>query len=370
MIYIFTLLLMWFLNDLWKPTSVKGDVTTGITLSKRRKKYCITIGIWLFLLLILRHAYVGTDTQNYFKVFNDIKYLGFSLEFADSELKTEYGFYFLNHLLIKAGLPFRVLLAISAGFYIYTIGYLIYRYSQRPAISFFIFLTFGYFIFNTTMRQCFALSFCIWATIFIINGKWKLSLLFCLFAALFHSTAIVFFSIIIVPFLRYNWKSFFLILGVGVFIFTSSTAIYGMASEMMGKNYEVQEATGYFSLLIYIGIVIVGLIVRKHIPDVNRFWFFLIVISIIVFPLASLNPALFRIRLYFSVFIIVYVANISLPKCATTIPLLLVIYSYGLYSFFIGTSYSGVRVLPYVFYWENYYELNPKASTLGLYPAD
>lgn len=369
MIYVFTLFLIWFLNQTLRPSIVIGN-SNEIPVSKNRKRYCIYIGVWLFLLLVLRHAYVGSDTQNYYKVFNDIKYYGFSLDLVDSNLSTEFGFYYLNYILTKIGGHFRVLIVISAAFYIYTISYLICRYSQRPAISYFIFLTFGYFIFNTTMRQCFALSFCIWATIFIINRKWMLSLLFCLFAILFHSTAAVFLPIIFIRYLDYNWKSFWLILGVGIFILTSSAAIYGAASEMMGKSYEVQDTTGYFSLLIYIGVIIVGFLLRYKIPHINRFWFFLLIISVILFPLASLNPALFRIRMYFSVFIIVYVANLASQKYSTTFPLMAVIILYGLYSFFIGTHYSGIRVLPYVFYWENYYELNPEASSLGLYPAD
>lgn len=370
MIYIFTLLLIIVLNQIWQPSHTSGLNNVGVYYGRNRKKYCITIGIWLLFLLVFRHAYVGSDTQNYFKVFNDIGLYGFSLELHDSELSTEFGFYYLNYLLNKFGLPFRCLIFISASFYIWTISYLIYKYSKSPAISYFIFLTYGYFIFNTTMRQCFALSFCILSFLAIINKHWiKAAVLFCC-GILFHSTAVVFIIAFVVPLLKYNRKSLFLIVISGLIILTSATAIFNAASELVGKNYEVMETTGYVSMIIIALFIAYGYSVRYRIPENNRYWMYLLLISIILFPLASLNPALFRIRMYFSVFIIVYAANLLSIKSSYSQLLYSLAIVYGLYSFFIGNYLAGIRVMPYAFYWENYYELNPKVSELGLYPPD
>ena len=97
---------------------------------------------------------------------------------------------------------------------------------------------------------------------------------------------------------------------------------------------------------------------------------YLLIISVILFPLASLNPALFRIRMYFSIFIVVYAANVLSVKTINTQLLYALAVTYGLYTFFIGNYAAGIRVLPYAFYWENYYELNPEAAGLGLNPPD
>lgn len=370
MIYVFTIFLILFLDKALHPQRISDRNQTGIIYDSNRKKYCIIISIWFIFLLTFRHAYVGSDTQNYYKIFNEFKTFGFSFELTKDTWFTEFGFYALVKFLTNVNLPFRFLIFISASLYVFSISLLIYRYSQRPWISYFIFLTFGYFIFNTTMRQCFALSFCVLSFLSLINKRLIVAIALSLLAVSFHSTAIIFLPALFVPILKYNKKSLLLVLAIGVFISLFAAIIYQSASEFIGKNYVVQKSTGYFSLLIYIIVAIFGYIYRRKIPNINRYWFYLLIVSIILFPLANINPALFRIRLYFSIFIIVYLANLATPKIQTYHIIYALIIWYGLYSFFIGYNLAGIRVLPYVFYWENYYQLNPEASGLGLYPPD
>lgn len=370
MIYIFTILLILILNQVLRPQRLSANANTGIIYDSNRKKYCIILSLWFILLLTLRHAYVGSDTQNYYKMFCEIESSGFSIELAADTWFTEFGFYALVKFLTDIDLPFRVLIFISASFYVFSVSLLIYRYSQRPWISYFVFLTFGYFIFNTTMRQCFALSFCILSFLSLIDKRIILAVIFSVVAISFHSTAVIFLPALFIPKLRYNKKSLLIIIAMGIFISLFAATIYQSASEFVGKNYVEQKTTGYFSLLIYIIIAIYGYTYRRKIPEINRVWFYLLMVSIILFPLASINPALFRIRLYFSVFIIVYLANLATPKIQTYHVLYALIICYGMFSFFIGNNLAGIRVLPYAFYWENYYQLNPEAARLGLYPPD
>lgn len=361
MIYVFTLFLIYFLNQVWLPGK----------LQKNRKKYCTVISIWLLFLLFFRHAYVGSDTQMYVHIFKEIGKFGLDVTMDDAELSTEYGFYYLNYILNKLSLPFRSLILISASFYIWTITYVIYKFSKSPAFSYFIFLTFGYFIFNTTMRQCFALSFCTWAFLCIINRRRLIALFLILCGVLFHSTAIVFIIAFIVPYLKYNKKSFVIILLSGAFISIFAIPIYKAAGELTGKvYYSVQETTGYVSLAINIILVIFGYVYRKKLSSFDRCMMYMIIVSIILFPVASLNPALFRIRMYFSFYAIVYAANIVTVKAAYNQLLAALLIAYGLYSFFIGNHLAGIRVIPYAFWWEDYEELNPAIRALKLYPPD
>lgn len=370
MIYVFTIFLIIVLDKVLRPQRISGSNQTGIIYDSNRKKYCIIISIWFIFLLTFRHAYVGSDTQNYYKVFNEFEIYGFSFELTKDTWFTEFGFYALVKFLTDIHFPFRSLIFISASLYLFSISLLIYRYSQRPWISYFVFMTFGYFIFNTTMRQCFALSFCILSFLSLLDKRIVLAIILSLMAISFHSTAIIFLPALFIPILKYNRKSLLLVFAIGVFISLFAATIYQSASEFVGKTYVEQKATGYFSLFIYIIIAIYGYIYHRRIPENNRYWFYLLIVSIALFPLASINPALFRIRLYFSVFIIVYLANLATPKIRTYHIIYALIICYGLYSFFIGNDLAGIRILPYVFYWENYYLLNPDAMRLNLYPPD
>lgn len=370
MIYVFTIFLIIILDKALHPQRISGSNQTGIIYDSNRKKYCILISVWFIFLLTLRHAYVGSDTQNYYKIFSEIENYGYSIELNEETWYNEFGYYGLIRFLVNIHLPFRALIFISASFYVGTISLLIYRFSQRPWISYFVFLTFGYFIFNTTMRQCFALSFCVLSFIALIDKRILLATVLSIIAITFHSTAIIFLPALFIPLLNYNTKSLLFVSLIGVLIFFFSATIFESASEFLGRNYEEKRTSGYFSLLIYVIVTVYGYIYRRKLPSTSRYWFFLLIISIILFPLANFNPALFRIRLYFSVFIVVYLANLATPKIRTYHLIYALFISYGLYSFFIGSSNAGVRVLPYAFYWEDYYLLNPDVIRLGLYPPD
>ena len=365
--YVITILLIIILNITLHPQVMCFDNETGIKYTKNRAKYCFIIGLWFFLLLVLRNDYVGTDTQNYHYVFDVLSWQGgIDLSFKDADISTEYGFYYLNHLIILCGLPFRTLLIISAFLYVGVISYLIYKYSQHPWLSYFIFLTFGFFIFNTAMRQCFAVSFCTIAFLFAIQKKLLPYLFFVIIACLFHSTALIFFPVYFLIKLGYNKKSYYIILVLGATIVFFSSWIFQYAIEITVKNYKEVETYGYGSLILFIMLVGIGYIYRNKLPYFNKYWLFLLLIGICLFPVSQLNPALFRINMYFRIFIIIYAANIVSLRVSISPIIIIFLLMFGTYQFVIGSKLAGIRVYPYVFYWENYYEINPDARKLNL----
>lgn len=365
MIYVFTVLLILMLNISLRPNQYQNNIT-GIKYGKNRLNYCLIVGFWLFLLLVLRHDYVGTDTQNYHFLYDCLADGNFSTSLENVSISSEYGFYILNHVLASNGLPFRCLLIISAALYVGAISYLIYKYSQKPCLSYFIFLTYGFFIFNTTMRQCFALSFCIIALVLSINKKITLSLLFCLVACLFHSTAIVFLPVYFITRLEYDKRSYLLVLAVGVFMALFSSVIFKYGIELSDKNYKEVATGGYGTLLLMSLVATLGFFYRKQLPPTNKYWLFLLLIGICLFPVAQFHPALFRINMYYRIFIVIYIANILNLKTQITnliYPLIILI---GLYQFTIGNKNAGIRTFPYVFFWEDYREINPEINKLNL----
>lgn len=366
MIYIFTIILILGLNYVLHPQKCNNENDTGIFYTKARFKYCLIIGLWFFLLLVLRHDFVGTDTQNYHALFDYMELNGFDLELEEADLSTEYGFYYLVNLFVVLGLPFRSLLAISALLYVGTISYLIYKFSEKPWVSYFVFLAFGFFIFNTTMRQCFALSFCIIAFLFAINKKILPYMLFAATACLFHSTALVFAPVYFLVKLNYSRSAFFIVILLGLVIAVFSEVFFQYANEITDKNYEKGETAGYGTLIFMLITIAIGFFYRKQLPLSNRYWLFMLVIAVCLFPLARFNPAIFRINLYFRVFMIVYLANIVNLRVYIAPLFMGLVLVFGAYQFIIGNKRAGIRVYPYVYYWEDYFEINPDARGLRL----
>lgn len=367
MIYVFTLFLIVYCSHILRPDQYSTELETGICYTKARLKYNLIIGGWFLLLLTLRNDYVGTDTQNYHMIFENFFSFVTDFSFKNAGLSSDIGFYSLVYWLQYYGCPFRFLLFISAFVYIAAIVMLIYKYSKKSWLSYFIFLTFGFFIFNTTMRQCFAVSFCIFAFEFAVCRKFVPYLILVLLAISFHSTAVVFLPVYWITRFDYKKRYYIIIAIVALFLASYASAIFSYALLLTEKKYEVMETGGYGQLFITIAISVVGFLNRNNLPYSSRYWLLFSLITIALFPLGNINPAFFRIDMYYEIFIIIYLANICCLKRDIAILALIGTILFGTYSFTIGTKNAGIRTIPYVFYWENYFEINPDARNLYLY---
>lgn len=362
MIYIFTILLIFGAYKILVAPYAQTNI-----YDSRRKLYHIVVALWFILLMILRHDYVGTDTQNYRKIYEYLQYWDFDPSVRSATITSEFGFYYLNFTLAKLGCDFRVLLTLCAMLYVGSISYLIYKYSEKPWLSYYLFLTLGYFIFATTMRQCFALSFSIIALQLAINRKLIPYCFFVLLAISFHSTAIVFLPVYWIIHLSLKKRTAIL---MGLCCLTTILffrSIYSYALEFTGKEYVNAETSGYLVLFFSVLLVITGCLVIEKMPPSNKYWLLLLSLVLCWMPIASMNPALFRINLYFSVYMIIFVVNMVNYIPATYRQLfVLCLFLIGVYQFAYKTPRSGIRNIPYVFYWEDYFEKNPDARNLNL----
>lgn len=362
MIYFFTFFLIF---GLWKylyPSSSVGD--RSIVYNRKRKRYHVIVSIWIILLLVLRHDLVGTDTQNYRALFD---YMNYGFEYGpDTNIGSEIGFYSLVSALVGWGMNFRMLLVINAVLYVGTVSFLIYKYSQKPWLSYFIFITFGFFIFTTTMRQCFALAFTIIALQFAINKKLIPYLLFVALAVSFHSTAVVFLPAYWIIRMPLKKRTALLLGLIFIVIYASIDFILSYAVELTNKGYEERETGGIFTFCMNLFFVIVGWMNIRKMAAENRIWILLLCMVLCLFPVAKVNPAMMRIYMYFSIYIIILAPNLVIPRYQIRNLVMCFIFLVGIYKFTYGAKASGVRIHPYVFYWEDYYELNPEARSLHL----
>lgn len=360
---------MALLNKKLKPYLAYPGTDTSSPHWHSRKQYCLWSGFFLVALLVLRHDYVGTDTMIYRNVYNMIEmFMSWKLETLS--VGSEVGFYGLVSVLHYLGLPFRFLLFLSAFVYVLSMSMLIYRYSQSPLFSYFLFICL-HLMFATTMRQCFAQSFVVFAFLAALNNRPWVYIAFALLACTFHATAFVALPMYFITKVQFKIKWFWIFVGLGIAVMLLSSVIWSFGLSLKESSYDQVATTGYSVLFTHILLIVLGLLFKDRLSDSGRIWFFMSCAVLALFPLCSINPAFFRITKYYSLFTLVYIPNISSIKHEFTRCYAVLMIAFSLYSFTFGNYKSGIRSLPYAFYWEDYYSLNPEARKLGLhaYPA-
>lgn len=329
-------------------------------------KFCLWVSIILTTLLIIRNDYWGTDTQNYHALYNNIDdYLDIILpvETKRDYISSELGFFSLVHYINKHDLGFRTLISISAIFYVFTTSYLIYKYSENTLFSYFLFVTYNFWVFNTTMRQCFALTFVIWLVIFAIQKKFILYCIFIVLAVSFHVSAIVclpLYFIINSKLTKFNIFLFFIIFCI--LLFVDKVQLFNMIGNLDKDYKEVAATTGYVRLAVMLIMFSMGYIYQYQMPKYCKYMTMIFLWGLILYPFVTLNPAFSRFNIYNYYFIIILAPSIVKAANINKIWLFILLVSYGCYNFTLGNKNAGVRVHPYVYYFEDYFVENPEAS--------
>lgn len=329
--------------------------------ARHRAKYCMILFVAFVAIMFLKHDYVGTDTPNYRIIYDTLTPIYGVPEFS---ISSEHLFYTLIDLMYKMGIEFRYLLLIQGFLYMSAISILIYKYSKMPQLSYFLFFTLGDFIFHTTMRQCMALSFTIFAFILLEEKKVRYYKVFAIvlwiIAIGFHISAGVFIVGILLKELKFSFMS--VSLGVGGFVsmWVLTPYLMPLILKVLNETYTAMETGGLKTLLILVIITVVGVLYgRKFIKageTVNLALFNMLVIGIVLFPLGRYNPFFFRLIKYFTIYQIIYIPNLAVSVRDNLLrrAMIVLFVIYGLASFFYLSNSIGVRTFPYMFYWEEY----------------
>ena len=190
---------------------IVASLVYAIVLQTRRDRtpllrilYCLVATLSLALFCGLRHQSVGTDSERYYYMigsefnvtFNQIldNYMPGRAENREvEELPRDVVFYAVTDQLRMCGLSEYGVFCFYALFYVGAVGWLIYRYSDNPIVSFFAFMALGSYIFYFTgIRQSIAAGWCMFAYPFIQKRKFLFFVFFVLVAMLFHKSAVIF----------------------------------------------------------------------------------------------------------------------------------------------------------------------------------
>lgn len=211
---------------------------------------------------------VGTDLGAYIPAYSEIgKELTGTLKYQNFEP----GFVLLNKILYKLGLSPRAFLICVAAIIQIPIFYTIYKNSEDKLMSLLWYFSFGKFFFTFSgLRQSISMAICFAAYPFVKNKKPLYFCAFCLFAALFHSSALL--ALVIYPLYHFKIPKSWYAVGFCViallFIFRNN--LLQIAAPYMGSygSPKYFHATGAYTLfLMYCFLMAVSL--YKNNPDVK-----------------------------------------------------------------------------------------------------
>lgn len=289
------------------------------TQKGRRKGALIVLGLLLFFVYMDLNMYKIHDVSLYMDSFNYYKNYSLS-QLNQIDTYEEQGYVALNILFSRISSNFRVFYLFYAIVVITAYITLIKRYSTHTWFSGMLLLG-SYFLPLFVMRQFFAIALCIFAIPFALNRKPIQFFVLVLFAFLFHRSAIVFSICYLIPYLKINYKTLFLITAVGVLaalsinifneLFTTAVAGAELASHYMAYVTDDAQNSWKSAAVAVADLLFAFLCYRGHFKELNAkqsFFFFMCVIYTILSVIDVIGTAftaLYRILPYFGLSIIV-----------------------------------------------------------------
>ena len=188
----------------------------------KRKLYTIAMWAWFVGLLFFRDRTVGKDIVVYMKrymILSDVSWPKL-LKYSHA-LSFEYGFCVLNKLMSYVVPEPRIFVFIISVIFITALCVTVYRYSEMPWLSFYMFITLGVFATSlSAIRQFLAIAICMFAYRYIVKRDFLRFTVLIVLAMTIHTSAILtipmYFGIFIFRKIDVIWK---VILGLVVTIF-------------------------------------------------------------------------------------------------------------------------------------------------------
>ncbi|MBQ8757706.1 MAG: EpsG family protein [Oscillospiraceae bacterium] len=229
------------------------------------KPYLVITGIVVTLVMGLRHQYMGADTVGYIYRHEELAAMPsfepyYNERFADLDfLFSETGFYFFSWLFGRAFPNGHAWIFACSAFVTYSTCRFIHKNSGDAPLALSIYVLLGLFTFNMSgLRQSLAMSICLWAYEHAKRHRLIPFVLTVLLAMQFHKTAVCFFPVYFLPWLKRgtaNLLIYFVLLIICLFSVDKLIASYNSFS---GEDYALQaevQGGGLSVILIYLACI-------------------------------------------------------------------------------------------------------------------
>lgn len=325
--------------------------------------YLIIFIIWFFILGLRNMSIGSTDVLLYCKQFDNSKNYSFSQYLASRNGIEEVGYtifvWVLSHL-FPSSQWLIILCTILSSVALFNF---VNKNSCNVVLSLAAYVTF-LLIFNIQgLRQCLAMSICLFSFEYVKKRKLIPFLLTVLLAFLFHRTAIVFTVVYFVyglKFSKINLLTFFIVSLIAVLLSTKLLEIANNVFVLVGidrvyTGINDSNSGGYISLLIHLVIIMFSIFSIHNFEDCqeNTAFLYLSIINLVCFSVRFFGAEIAeRLSFYFCYFEFLLISS-SLASYknkegilikSLVFVLLLILFVYKIY------NVDGIY--PFKFYWE------------------
>ena len=315
-------------------TSILAVFLTYLSKYKGLKKL-YNISFVLVTIIACVHYNFGTDYPTYYEIFLRVNqsYDISSLSFA-SDLYVEPGWAFINYIFSLFGVPLGFFLMVAVLSIIQNAIY--YKLIKNYVTSNFRWFAMAIYLFSSTlyilnfsmMRQGFAVSLVAMALMFLCEKRFVLSILMNVFAALIHTSALIFLPFLLIRKLKLHnttfilfilWSLFFVFLLLSPVVASVLTYFMHLSffSGYLGYiNYGTSSLGLGFILQSVPYLLITYMLINKR----NYFSYNIVLMATLMFVAFVMTPFVVNISLlgrvfyYFTVFSVVVIPNFYL-KC-------------------------------------------------------
>lgn len=350
--------------------------------SRNKDKLFISISfIMFFILSAFRSKNIGNDTSSYISLFERIANKN---DFSQFTSGYETGYVYLNKLISTISPHSQFFLIFTSLILLIGFAFFIYKKSNNVFLSVFLFYTLGFYGSSLNiLRQYIAILIILVAYEYMRKKKILVAIIFILLASQFHATALIGFLLLLIPYIRFNYKKIFILICITIFIQFSFGSLINLVFAISPK-YHVYLNSAYFegeirlasilNFLIIIIIFIMGLILnfntepdkysyeikqgkvrQKRIISDNYAMQYLILFSACITFISLRFNLIERLSEYFFVFSIIYLPNILSEiqdkKLYMIVVYLVIVFSFVYITVILLFRPEWNRIFPYEFFW-------------------
>lgn len=221
----------------------------------------------MFFIIAVRGEFVGADTGTYIRHF--ISVLNASLETAIADTKMETGYVvFVKYLGYFVRNPNIYQIVCASIYYICTMSFVKQLKGSDGFFFLFFFCTLGLFMFMFTgVRQCIAISLCLFTYKYLIRRKYWICLLLLGLAFTFHKSSFLFLLALFLWSKKINITNLFLYM---LLLYLASSFLFQaqmFLNEQLDYNYQIEE-TGNGQ--VFFIIILLFTILSYYVLQINK----------------------------------------------------------------------------------------------------
>lgn len=330
----------------------------NLDTDKKKKRYCVICGIILIVVLGTRNRFLGsTDSLNYYNMMKQAISAASWNEFY-IEGRVETGFQIFLWMLSRVLKNPQWILFVSAAIYVTCNLVFIYKNSKNICLSITIYICLGLMLFNMQgMRQSIAMSICLISYEYAKNKKFIPFVALVMLATAIHQTAVVFYIVYLLSYLKIKPIHIFLVLvGIVVVLFLSEKII-SSANELFDREYnDVKETGGFVATAIY--FLIIGFYLyfsKRPLKDnMDEMMFYMLIVGVVCYIERYIGAlAAERISFYFAAAQTIVLPNtICDGRIAEREKKTIYTIVYFLCIALFAYRLSGSNLVPFRFFWE------------------